>query len=443
MQADGVSQRLLNFDTSGVTTNTKLPITIAGMYPGEYVALILQWDEPFLSGAPGSPGAANAIDICITDIPANAPDQITDINGNPLPTFCSGPNTLGHDPVQILYIGNPAATGTPPTQSAITAKESVSIQIGLVSGSAPKRIKLAVEDDGAGSTINKFANNGPTLQGHPGAAGAAAVGAAWYFMTPRCGTTATLEAYSSAGGDPILFGITGIRLPVPTVRQKPDFVAPDGPNDTFLGSATGPLTTQIAQCQSAGSNPNFFGTSAATPHAGGIAALMLQANPALKPMQIYAALRTTAGAMGAVPNFDAGYGFIDARKALAALPPGPPTLTLTPASITVGSSATLQWSSINAASCSASDSWIGNKATSGSFTAAPGAPGSYTYSLACTNANGTSTVASAKLAVLAPVDSGVGGGGGGGGGGAIDDVLLALLAARALIRRPRSDLASL
>jgi len=115
----------------------------------------------------------------------------------------------------------------------------LNIVVGLADGTAPPgRIKVAVEDDGAGSTINAFQSNsaGSTVQGHPGAAGAAAVGAAFYFNTPACGASpAVLEAFSSKGGSPILFDATGTRLATPLVRQKPDFVGPDGVNDTFLG----------------------------------------------------------------------------------------------------------------------------------------------------------------------------------------------------------------
>ena len=62
------------------------------------------------------------------------------------------------------------------------------------------------------------------------------MGAAFYFDTPACGTTpAQLERFSSEGGAPILFDTAGTRLATPVVRQKPDFVGPDGVNNTFLG----------------------------------------------------------------------------------------------------------------------------------------------------------------------------------------------------------------
>ncbi|MGN6733433.1 MAG: Calx-beta domain-containing protein, partial [Candidatus Binatia bacterium] len=69
--------------------------------------------------------------------------------------------------------------------------------------------------------------------------------------------------------------------------------------------------------------PNFFGTSAAAPHAAGVAALLLQAKPGSTPLQIYAALENTAIDMGA-PGFDydSGFGLVQADTALAASPLG-------------------------------------------------------------------------------------------------------------------------
>jgi hypothetical protein len=331
-------------------------------------------------------------------------------------------NATGADPYQILIVGNPAsATGN-------TQQQNLNIVIGLANGSTkPGRIIVSVEDDGLGSTINQFTNSsGPTIQGHPGAAGAAAVGAAFYFDTPRCGTTpAQLETYSSEGGAPILFdGATGARLATAVVRQKPDFVGPDGVNTTFLGftlasdsppyPSNGLLNTSITECQNNPKYPNFFGTSAATPHAASIAALLLQANSTLAPTDIYSAMQQSASSMGGTtPNFNSGYGFIQANAALALIAPGPPTLSLAATSVTVGSSTTLTWSSIIATSCTASGSWSGTQATSGSQTITPTAAGTETFSLTCSNSVGTSTASTATLTATAAATTSSSSGGGG------------------------------
>ena len=193
----------------------------------------------------------------------------------------------------------------------------------------------------------------------------------------------------------------------------------------------------MAQCANNASYPNFFGTSAASPHAAAIAALMLQANSTVTPAQIYAALQTTALPMSTTASDLSGAGFIQADAALAALPPGAPTLTLASASIAPGATTTLTWSSINTTSCAASGAWTGSQATSGSMTVtAPTTAGTVAYTLACTNALGTAS-STANLTVAA---QSTGGGGGGGGGGAIDEFALLVLGslgvARAMFARP-------
>ena len=123
-----------------------------------------------------------------------------------------------------------------------------------------------------------------------------------------------------------------------SLRQKPDFVGPDGGDDTFLGfeianNTTYNDTSTVAQCANNASFPNFFGTSAAAPHAAAIAALMLQYNSGLTPAQIYSALQTSALPMGTTtPDFNSGYGFIQADTALAKVPAGTPPPPPPPAS---------------------------------------------------------------------------------------------------------------
>jgi hypothetical protein len=427
-------EMLLNFDTSGKTTTTSLPVSVPAIRPGGLLAIVVQWDQPYVTGAAGSPGASSHIDVCIAG--GTGSDTLTDFDGNPV--SCTGPNATGVDPDQIMIISNPADKPT-------SQPQNFTIVVGLANGTAaPHRILVAVEDDGLGSKITSFATNSATLQGHAGAAGAAAVGAAFYFSTPRCGTTpAKLEAFSSQGGEPILFDTAGHRLATPVVRQKPDFVAPDGGNDTFLGFTlasagitNGLLNTSISECQNNPSFPNFFGTSAATPHAASVAALLLQANPAATPTQIYAALRDTALPMsGTTPNFNSGFGYIQADAALAQMVPGAPALTLAATSVAAGSSTTITWSAVDATSCTASGSWSGALATSGTKTISPTVAGTLTYSLSCANLAGASKASAVTLtatAMATPMSQG------GGGGGAVGEVTLFGLAVLALARSVRT-----
>jgi Subtilase family len=424
---------LLNFDTTGHTTTTALPVTLPPLIPGEFIGLIVQWDQPYVTGAPGSPGASSSIDLCVT---AAGAYSVFDLDGNEV--TCTGPNATGVDAVQVLILGNPA------NASGNTASGTVDVEIALANGTAaPGRIKLVVWDDGAGSKIDSFATNSPTLQGHPGAAGAAAMAAAFFAQTPGCGMSpAVLEAFSSEGGDPILFSTSGVRLTTPDVRQKPDLTGPDGVNTSFFGFPLADSgfsdSSTVSGCQNDAAYLNFFGTSAATPHAAGAAALMHQANPALTPAEIYQALEDTAAPMGSsTPNYESGYGFIDVEAAMAALPAAPPVLQLTASTIDVGSSTTLTWLAVNATSCTASGSWSGTSlGPSGSQTVTPAAAGTYTYTLSCTGAAGSHS-SSAKLTVQAaatPSSSG--------GGGALEVATLLVLSVLACARaqqrrRPR------
>jgi hypothetical protein len=106
-----------------------------------------------------------------------------------------------------------------------------------------------------------------------------------------------------------LFTTTGVPTFDPRA-DKPEIVAPDGTNTTFF-SADIP--------QDADTFPNFFGTSAAAPHAAAVAALLLESVPTSTPSSVYTALESTAIDMGPVGfDNDSGFGLIQADLALAA-----------------------------------------------------------------------------------------------------------------------------
>lgn len=381
-------EMLLNFDATAKTSAPALTVSVPALVPGEFIAAVVEWDQPYVTGSPGSPGASSQIDLCVTAPGLSVVNEI----GQPVTTSCTGQNAKGTDPVQVLIVANPAyVNGVANGNSAPT---TVSLMVGLVTGSpAPGRIKLVWQDDGAGSTITNFPpTNNATIQGHPGAAGAAAVGAAFFVDTPLCGLVAKaqLEAFSSFGGAPILFDTSGKPLATPVVRQKPDFVTADGVNNTFLGFtlAKANITdnSTVTQCANRSNYPNFFGTSAAAPHAAGLAALMLQANPAVTPTDIYDAMRFTAAAMvNASPDFTTGYGMIQAGPALAW-----PNMSVSPGTISLGQSATLAWNAASFNTCMAMEGFTSN-AIMGSMSVTPTSVGTASYSMRCSNAAGNAT----------------------------------------------------
>jgi hypothetical protein len=95
------------------------------------------------------------------------------------------------------------------------------------------------------------------------------------------------------------------------VLSKPDIAATDGGINTFFGPGN-----------------RFFGTSAAAPHAAGVAALQLEADGALSVPHLFAAQESTARPVGAFGPLDVGAGLIDAEAAIAA-PQTPPVVAIT------------------------------------------------------------------------------------------------------------------
>jgi uncharacterized protein (TIGR03118 family) len=80
------------------------------------------------------------------------------------------------------------------------------------------------------------------------------------------------------------------------------------------------------------------------------------------------------------------------------------SISVAPASITLGQSATLTWSSNTGTTCTASGGWSGTQAASGSTTVTPATSGTATYTLTCagTGYGSGSTAQSASLAVAGP-----------------------------------------
>jgi hypothetical protein len=249
--------------------------------------IVLQWQDPFYSVS-GAPGAATDLDFGLFDMDGNS----TGIG--------SWDWNAGADPVEILGV---EVTGGP---------LQLQIAISHWSGPLPGQLKMVWFGD---MTVDEYATDSSTCYGHPNAAGAEAVGAARYTKTPPWGVTPPLlEYFSSAGGTPIYFDTAG--NPVgPILRAKPGIVAPDGGDTTFFWYGSDPDGTGW---------PNFFGTSAAAPHAAGIAALMLQKDPTWSPAAIYGMLEQTAIDMDTAGfDYNTGWGFVQADDAVYLALPRP------------------------------------------------------------------------------------------------------------------------
>jgi hypothetical protein len=260
---------------------------------GQCAIFSVQWDSPFGSEAAGT-GTQNDLDIWLLDdsesvlVACDAHENIP--TGEPVEAmqFCNDGIYVPTDPPVFKLV------------------------IVLWEGAEPGLMKTVAFGS---ASIDEHATNSSTLYGHANAAGAEAVGAAYYLDTPAFGTSPPqLEYFSSAGGTPILFAPSGTRLATPDVRMKPEVVAPDGVSTTFFY----PLSDRNGD-----DHPDFSGTSAAAPHAAGVAALMVEANPSASPDALQAALESTATNMAAIGfDYDSGYGLIQADNAVEAIADG-------------------------------------------------------------------------------------------------------------------------
>jgi len=79
--------------------------------------------------------------------------------------------------------------------------------------------------------------------------------------------------------------------------------------------------------------------------------------------------------------------------AAAPTPSGPPTASITSSSLKgyTTENSSITWSSSNASSCTASDSWSGTKATSGNENFSFSAQGNFTFTVSCTGSGGSAS----------------------------------------------------
>ena len=287
---------------------------------------VLQWNEPF--DVPLGPGAATDLDLYVCEGEGGAPPGLPPFHPSADPCQILSQDAQGcgagvvngglGDPVEIVDYLNSGP-------SSKTVYLAVDHYCGDTNGDFQEddSVRFRVVTYGYGCNLSdpgyQFESgifNKPQIYGHSVAAGASSIASVFYTEIDTNGLTdppfdrIDVEPYSSTGGSvPIYFAGDGSLLPgAPQIRMKPELAAPDGVNTTFFGS-------DIAGDPDL--HPNFFGSSAAAPHAAGLAALMLDANPHLTSDNLAEILTLTARDIESA-GWDAqsGHGLIDAFDAV-------------------------------------------------------------------------------------------------------------------------------
>jgi hypothetical protein len=249
----GVTGTFENFSTSG--TNVLQQFTLN---PGDELDLSFQWDSAFLEGGSPLPNyqVPNDLAVLVTSSDGATLEQTFDANNK---------NTdMAWENVAFLNDG-----------SFGTSQFALAFQMhNPTTDPAPTMLRWVV----VGSVDPMADGEGAaTTFGQPAAKGAVAVGAVPWFQPD------TPESFTSQGGPlTFLFDANGNRLASPEIRNKPEVAAPDGVSTSFFGDPSGNQAHA------------FFGTSAATPHVAGAAALLMQQAPSATNDDIIQHLEDTA-----------------------------------------------------------------------------------------------------------------------------------------------------
>ncbi len=258
----------MNFGTATQPT-ARQSITLA---PGATIIIDLQWDQPFSSIGTGH-ASANSLGLAIYD----ASDAMV---------ASAMADHTGGDPVQVVRYTNTSA--------------SSDFHLAIVSnGSSAPPYRFKYIAYGTGITINdpKSGIGSGTVIGHALSNDSICVGAIAATNAPTLGGNGLPEPFTATGPGTVLFDAEGNRIAAPFLGYKVDVIAPDAvPTSVFTP---------------------FFGTSAAAPVAAGVAALMLQANPALTPQAVMLDMEQTARPLAGDPD-TWGAGLIQAPLAVSA-----------------------------------------------------------------------------------------------------------------------------
>jgi hypothetical protein len=269
--------------------------------PGSYT-IVLQWSDPFFSAGSTATGVQTDLDLYL-------------VGPNGYTLFGFNRSNLSGDPFEVCPF-----TVTDTTEARL-------IVVKAAGTATDVRFKYIMFR--GNGTIFNFKNTLPsTIVGHPNADSCIAVGAMLYANIPQFTPVYPgVASFSSRGGSATLApGSTSITY---VQRKKPNIVAPNGVNTTVT------LGAQPAGFNDGDPYPNFFGTSAAAPHAAAVAALLVHSRKKydrqtnVSPFDIRTLLQGSAGkfsGLSSTHDFVGGNGYVRADSAIKSIANARPTV---------------------------------------------------------------------------------------------------------------------
>jgi len=265
------------------TTNNPTPFERIDSTGGSF-GVSLQWEQPWESISGGA-GSQYTLQWYL----------YADDKGKPGSVVASGTGDGKKDPVST---------------AGKLSKGNYFLSIVLADGALPTtedQFKIIMDNDSTPAVTfktttgqvdpNAGVGSGSTW-GHNQNPNAITVGAIDYHNTPAFGGTLSMNGFSASGPGEYLFDTSGNLLPSPQMLGKVNLSAPDGGATSLTAPGKG-----------------FSGTSAATPAAAAVGALILQANSLFTPQDVGYLLADSSIYMTARPS-QSGAGLIQAQLAV-------------------------------------------------------------------------------------------------------------------------------
>jgi hypothetical protein len=400
-------------------------IRIPGTSADATGVLSFQWDDPYNLTVGGVKQVTTDYDILVFS------------SAGAIQTSRSGManNISTNTPIELPGTALAAAT----SYKIVIAKTNRSTAVGAgVTPDLATHLRYTIDTNDTPVRGDFLTISNSNTHGHNDAAGASGVAAYRYDVSPTVDVHdpshkvyPVVEQFSSNGPVVKYFDANDQRLATPVTRKQPLIAAVDGvstsffpPNSVTSGTTPppvpGPANPSPYDFNGDG-YPNFFGTSAAAPHAAGVAALLLSAAKAnsitLSPADVRTLLTsTTQGTPDQTPNYTqavagpmtvtaSGYGRADNNFFRVAFN-GTAGQTLSSLTIDL-SNVGIHFDSTSAIPTDASTTATSTGVVVSSFNGATAPPGSSTkpsvasFSVA-TGASGTTSVLTVNFANFAP-----------------------------------------